>query len=289
MKKRNWLLVAMILVCLGTLIVYRTMRRVRSDTTAPQITIGEVRPEISVKDDEQMLLQGITAQDKRDGDVTASLVVENIRLLDPDGTVEVAYAAFDKAGNVAKDRRQLRYTDYESPRFSLSRPLLFSAGSSVDVLNAIRAEDLLDGNISHQIRATSLTEGTISDPGIHNVQFQVTNSLGDTVKLVLPVEVHDGSVYNGKLDLTTYLIYLDRGDTFRAETYLKSFAVGRDTYVLNGTLPGNFSLSTTGSVDTSTPGVYSMFFKVAYQMKNKNNGQELTYTGCSKLIVVVEG
>ena len=87
-------------------------------------------------------------------------------------------------------------------------------------------------------------------------------------------------------ELTDYLIYLPVGTRFDAKSYLGKFTQGTDTTVLNGSLPGDFSLRTTGSVDTGTPGVYSVAYEVTY---NKADGVSSAYTGYSKLIVVVEG
>ena len=285
MKKWKSICLVLIVLCLAAFYGYRAVDRITTDTQAPQITMsGQLQ--VSVQDPKTALLQGVTAQDKIDGDVTASLVVERVRLADSDGTVNVTYAAFDKAGNVAKAERQVQYTDYESPRFSLSGPLAFPQNSGFDVLSVVRVEDTLDGDITHRVRATSLDQNSITAAGTHDVEFRVTNSLGQTVKLVLPVEIYPAGSYQGSLKLTDYLIYLPAGAQFDAKSYLSQYTLGTDTTVLNGSLPGDFSLRTTGSVDTGTPGVYSVAYEVTY---NKADGVNSAYTGYSKLIVVVEG
>lgn len=289
MKKRTWISIALLIVCLVTFFGYRTVKRLRMDKKAPQIDVSAGVQQISVKDTADALLQGITAKDDTDGDVTASLVVEQIRLLDSDGNASVSYAAFDRAGNVAKISRQVRYSDYESPRFSLDSPLLFAQSVSMDVLGRIHATDVFDGDITRRVRATSLSENTGSDTGVHEVALRVTNSMGDTVEMILPVEVYSAGSYQAALRLTDYLIYLPVGADFHAKDYLDSFTVGHDGISLKNGLADNMSLKTSGTVDTQNPGVYSVGYLITQTVRDTGNREEdLTYKGYSKLIVVVE-
>lgn len=290
MKKINWLCIVLILICLAGFWGYRTLDQQRTDTTAPKIQMDAQILQVSVQDPTSALLQGVTASDDTDGDVTGSLVVESIRMADSDGTVNVRYAAFDKAGNVAKAVRQVRYTDYKRPKFSLSSPLLFPLNTNFNVLTLIQAEDALDGDISHLIRATSLAETSIAALGTHQVQFRVTNSLGDLVELVLPVEVYASGTYAARVTLTDYLIYLDAGADFDPADYLADYTWNNTVTSLRDGLPEHFSLHTEGAVDTQTPGVYSVSYEVSYTRVNEANpANDQTYTGYTRLIVVVEG
>lgn len=290
MKKYNWLLVLLILACLGGLYSYRMMERMRTDTTPPEITINIQNPEFSVQDDKAQLTEGLTATDSRDGDVTDSLVVESITLLGPDGSISVKYAAFDKAGNAAKITREAKFTDYVSPKFTLNGPLLYPQGRNFDVLSTVGATDALDGDIQHRVRATMVEDTSIANLGTHLVQFQVTNSLGDTVKQSFPVEVYAAEDYSASLTLTSYLVYLPKGTTFRAENYLNEFTLmGEETVLRNG-LPEDYTMKNKGSVDTSQPGTYTVEYRVTYTDRHEVNPEyDRDYTAYSKLIVIVEG
>ena len=101
MKKKNWLLLVLIVLCLGVFYSYRAIVRARTDTQPPVITINPEPVEISVNAPKGILLQDVTAEDDVDGNVTDSIIMESIRLLDSDGRISVGYAAFDSAGNVA--------------------------------------------------------------------------------------------------------------------------------------------------------------------------------------------
>lgn len=290
MKKKNWILVALIVVCVVGYYGYRALDLIRTDTKAPEIKISAQPLNVSVRDPKSALLQGVTATDNVDGDVAESLVVESISLLNADGTIEVSYAAFDTAGNVAKATREAKYTDYDSPKLTLKGPLLYTYGSNFDVLSTVGATDMIDGDIRHRVRATALGENAITALGTHQVRFQVSNSLGDTVAYAFPVEVYNASAYYAGLTLTDYLVYLPTGADFNPESYLDTFSLRGEIVSLRNGLPGNYSLNASGQVLTQQPGVYSVEYRVTYTVRHETNpslNQE--YTGYSKLIVVVEG
>lgn len=282
MKKRNWLYLILIALCLGAFLGYRAIDRINTDRQAPVITFSGETLELSVSEPVSAFLQGVTATDHIDGDVTASLVVESVGLADSSGTVNVTYAAFDAAGNVSKAERQARYTDYESPRFSLSKSLTFTEYSGFDIFQIVSVEDLIEGDISHRIRITSLDESPISARGTHEVELRVSNSLGETVKLILPVEVYPAGTYDAVLELTDYLVYLPAGSDFDAQSFLYTFTGSGGKVSLTSGLPSAYTLRTEGTVDTDTPGVYSVEYRVT-----KTDG-EILHTGYAKLIVVVE-
>lgn len=281
MIKKNWMSLAVLLLSVLTLVGYRVYDGLRTDTAAPEISVSGEVLELSVYDGKDALLQGVTAADDRDGDVTASLVVEGIGQINGANEVTVTYAAFDRSGNVAKAKRTVRYTDYESLKFTLNRPLVYASGTSFDLLTAIQAEDMVDGDISYRIKATSLDETSVSAAGSHTVRFRVTNSMGDTVELTLPVEVYTER-YNAQLTLTDYLVYIRAGDDFDYMDYLKDFTVREDTVHLNGRVPSGVTLRTAGHVETEVPGVYTLSMTMTQQQGS------LEYVGYTRLIVVVE-
>ena len=286
MKKNNWISFLLIVCCLGVLVGYQALDRLRTDTKPPVITLEETPLELSALEPRSALLQGVFAKDDSDGDVTASLVVESVRLTDENGTVTVTYAAFDKAGNVSKIQRQVRYTDYTRPRFSLNQALLFTR-SNPNLLDVISAQDMLDGEISHRIRATALETLNADSNGTYNVLFQVTNSLGDKMELVLPVEIYSPGLFEAQMTLTDYLVYLKAGDTFNARNYLNSFTQGRNEFSLNRSVPDALDLTVSGNVNTGVPGIYVVDYQINYSPNPGSNSQ--VYTAYSKLIVIVEG
>lgn len=283
MKRINILLLAALAAVIALFGVYQLWIHNMLDKTGPVITIDEELLEISVKDEEDALMQGIRAVDERDGDVTASLLVESVYGITEDNVTTVTYAAFDRAGNVSKVERQVRYKDYRSPRFELYGSLCFPSGSGFDLLEYVGANDVLEGNINRRVRATLVSNtDSINQVGSHIVRFQVTNSLGDTVVADLPVEVYDPEWYTASVELDSYLVYLERGAAFDPEDYLKTFVVrGEDIDVRYG-IPEGIQSDISGSVSTQIPGIYA----VTYRLTTTQN--MMTFTGQTVLIVIVE-
>lgn len=276
----------LLLVCTVLYAGYQIYRSFGVDDTPPVITIAgnsETIAEVSMADLYAALLQDISAHDDRDGDVTASVLVEQIGDITDDNQAQVVYAAFDAAGNVAKLHRTVRITDYRQPLFTLDAPLNFIYGSVIDPLKFVGAVDLFDGDIRHRVKTTLMDETSITAEGTHDVLFRVTNSLGDTAQLVLPVEVQYAGRYDAQLFLTDYLIYLPLNEPFAAERYLSEYLVYGQATDLTGGVPENLTLTTDGYVDTSKPGVYV----ISYNMSS-TRGSHTNY-GYTRLIVVVEG
>ena len=290
MKKNNLLLLFLIALCIAVFYGYQAYDRARTDLKPPVIHLDPQIVEISVNAPKGILLQDVTAEDDVSGDVTDSVIVESIRLLSNDGRFSVGYAAFDDAGNVTKIQKEAQFNNYRPPRFTLSAPLLYPFGKTFDVLDDIGAKDSVDGDISHHVRAM-LTESTpVSTEGTHMIQFQVSNSMGDTTTEILPVEVYDSEDYNAELTLKEYIIYLPINGIFNAKFYPDTFTYQRQTYQLGTILPDKYSLEISGEVDTRTPGVYPVTYTLTYTEKNSPTQKESNaYIGFSKLIVIVEG
>lgn len=277
-KKGIWGLVLITVLCCFAFAAYRLYSKLTDDHSAPEISFQSDVLEVSVGASEAELLQGVTAWDARDGDVTASIVIEGISNLSSNQLATATYAAFDQAGNVSKAQRTLHFVDYQSPRFSLSAPLVFRGGTSFDVLNYVRAEDVIDGPLDDKIKATLVSgETVITEEGVHEVEFRVTNSMKDTVYLTVPVEVYAAGTYNANVVLSDYLVYLKQGDSFDRSAYLEEFRFGSEVISLSGNNSG-VSVSYDSDVNTGIPGTYS----VAYTVKSGE------YTGYTRLIVIVE-
>lgn len=78
----------------------------RMDRTAPILTFQATDLTYTTGMDESRLLEGITAFDSRDGDITDRIVIEKMIENEEDNILIVFYAVCDKAGNVAKASRE---------------------------------------------------------------------------------------------------------------------------------------------------------------------------------------
>lgn len=277
-KKKGWVLLAVMALCCAAFAWYVYSIKLGEDHRAPEISFQSEKLQISVNEDEKALLEGVTAWDARDGNVTASILVEGISNLSSDRTATVTYAAFDRAGNVAKAQRTLQYVDYESPKFTLTQPLVFSGGRTVNVMNYIGAEDAIDGTLDDKIKATLVGgEGSINEVGVHDVEFRVTNSMGETVYLTIPVVVYQTGTYNASLELSENLVYIKKNSQFSAESYLLRMKTGAQDIALNGSRT-DVSVQIQSDVNTQIPGTYSVEYTV----------ESGALKGYTRLVVVVE-
>lgn len=235
----------------------------------PTISCGEGVLEVSVSDDESVLLTGMTASDRQDGDLTGKILITGISKLLSGNTAKVSYAVFDTDSNMASFTRQIHYRDYTSPRFSITEPLIYNRNEAIALLDRIRVDDCIDGEITESVRVSTM-EGT-SEPEIYTVDLQVTNSMGDTVYLTLPIIQREGIAIRPEVKLSNYLVYLSQGSSFNARDYL--------VYVATPDGVGNKSdVQITGTVDTATPGTYMVTYTYPFE----------TTSGTSVLTVVVE-
>ena len=277
-KKGKWLLLLLVLACCGGFAAYQFLWNQTYDREPPKITMDQDELTLSVSDPESALLQGITATDPQDGDVTDSLVVESVRGVVANQEFTVTYAAFDSAGNVAKAQRTVHYSDYVSPRFSLTGSLLFQSDPSLDIFSVLKAEDVVDGDLTERIKATMTSGGQqISEPGDYTVEFRVTNSLGDTSYFEAPIRVVAAENNAAAVTLSEYLVYATKGEQFQPKEYLDSMKAGKESIAL-GRYNSDVFIDVDSNVDTDTPGTYWVDYTVTYG----------DYVGQSRLIVVVE-
>ncbi len=246
--------------------------RLLSDNKAPVITCAEDTVSVSVNDPESALLSGVTARDNRDGDLTRAVMVGGVSKLIDDDTAKVTYYVFDRADNMGSATRFVRYEDYRRPEITVETPLVYAVGESISVAERLKATDVIDGDITDQIRV-SATDITANVEGTYHITMFVTNSMGDTAELKLPLCIRGTGLTNGQIVLSRYLVTVERGAQFDAEDYYEG------TRLPSGRAANVSDIVISGEVDTNTPGVY----QVLYEGKT-GSGTVLTAT----LAVVVE-
>ena len=236
---------------------------------APTIHCPEGVLEVSSSVSEAELLADVTASDRQDGDLTEHLMVASISKLISEDTAKVTYYVFDSDDNMASFVRRIRYTDYRKPHFEVKEPLTYTASEEVELLSRLGAKDVVDGDISDQIRVSTLAATSNSE--IYNITIQVTNSMGDTSVLTLPVLRQEWEPQRPTVLLSEYLVYLDVGESFDPNAYLAVVEAPNDS-------PELTDVQIDSWVDTSVSDVY----QVHYTYTNDNG------TGTAILTVVVQ-
>ena len=277
--------------------VYWYRERIAKDQTGPLFHIDSEVLTVSVKDGDEALLQGITATDVGDGDVSDSIIVEAISPFTGTGHRIVKYAAFDSDNHVTHARRELVYSDYTAPRFRLTKPLSFPMNST-NLLDGIKVDDCIDGDISRNIRMLSDDEIDTAHVGDYSARLKVSNSAGGVSYLPVTIEIYDATTKYRmpQIKLRDYLVYVERGSDFDEEEYIETITVSGTDYELvetGGTygarwLPADNTDKTIdysrvdieSDVDMDVTGCY----EVLYSFEDTENG---TGTGVSRLYVVV--
>ena len=274
-RRLQILLLAAAVIMVILYIVNRWVLYSRFDRSTPEITFDSEVLEVSVAVTEEELLNGVTAADKKDGDVTDTIIIESISKMLGDHERIVTYAAFDKDNHVGKAQRKIRYTDYTSTRFSLDGPL--EAGTMnaemSDILAPLHATDCIDGDLTSQIVVID-TEITSMSADAMTAQYevQVTNSCGDVTTLKLPVRMQmNTSGSFAEIKLSEYLAYRKVGEAVDPAAFVVSASAGGQEYGVGG-------LQINSNLDTSMPGVYT----VTYTLSVEGNSTS------TDLIIVVE-
>ena len=258
-RVNRWLVIAALIVGVFTAVIFWS--ELTDDVNeSPVITFEEETITISVEDDESVLLEGVSAEDQEDGDVTSSIVIESISDFQEDGSRIVTYAAFDAGENITKAQRSFYYSDYESPQILLLTELSVNVGDYVYLQNCIEVQDVLDGNITSQLQVTE-SDYSIYYAGEYSITLQVTNSAGDTEEVTYSIHSSESSTDTSQtvIKLTDYSIYLSVGDDFDADDYIAS-VTGFDA---DGDEITESSVKITDPVDTGTAGQYTVTYEVS--------------------------
>jgi hypothetical protein len=276
-----------------TYLGYKKYEKSTSDTEGPVIQFTSDSIETSINAAKADLLQGVTAYDNKDGDVSDTLLIESISKFTNSRKRIITYAAFDSHKNITKRERELTYTDYVPPRFSMSKPLVFAIGDVANIIDGMTVLDCIDGDLTDKIRyeQPDITFGISS--GIFPFEFRVTNSAGDTAYLPVEIEFYypnaQGIDLVPQIHLSDYIIYKKEGDLIDPASYLKEISIGDKTYSFgtgqeSGTGAGIAQIDInrvkiSSDVNIKEPG----FYKIVYSYQTENG-----YTGTTKLFVVVE-
>lgn len=264
------IIVISVLVAVSLLFAYtKVSESIKGDSVAPTISCDTDVLEISVLDDENALLRGITARDAQDGDLTGEVRVAGVSKFIGDATVNVTYLVFDSDDNIGRLTRAVRYMDYTAPRVEISQPLVYKATESMILLDKISVLDCIDGDITNSIRVSDPT--STSRDEIYTFELLVTNSMGDTVEMELPLVWYNNNQSRPVVVLKSGLVYVQQGASFTPRDYLVRVEVGEET-------ANKSDVKISGGVNTDAPGTYTV------QYTYTHDGVE----GIAILTVVVE-
>ena len=268
-------MIVLTLLSVSGAVAYSIHQTLATRGEAPVISFEADELKVSTDAPDEELMKGVTATDLEDGDVTDSLMVERVSNLS-DGAVTVTYVAFDSQNHVSRASRKVFYTDYTSPRFTMSRPMVFSAATVIDMMEGIGAKDCIDGDITAYVRASYADPKVpLTSTGTHEIELTVTNSVGDVSHLKIPVRVLSESPRSDQIPLKNYLVYLEKNSKFDPLDYLPEELQETATR----TEKNRLTMTIDSNVDMLKSGVYVVDY---------TNMRDEQFVAMSRLIVVVE-
>ena len=265
MKKLRMFSIVLLLVSTVVFVVFHIYIRIVQDNVPPVVTCATEEIIVGVNAPEEELFQGVTAKDARSGDVTDTLVIEEMSGFTDEGTRIITYAAVDESKNVGRCERTLKYKGYEPPQFTLNAPLSFIVGRDVSIEGIFGAQSVLDGDISPYVKYTLEETVNSMEEGTYPIEFRVMDSCGKNVYLKTEIEIYGRDYMGIQVTLKEYIVYLDKGASFNAANYFE-----KSDYA------GNLSIQS--NVNTNEEGVYHVDYIV-------NDGNR---KGKSRLLVVVQ-
>ena len=94
--------------------------------------------------------------------------------------------------------------------------------------------------------------------GVYTVAVQVTNSMGDTAELELPVVISESGKDRPAITLSSALVYAERDSAFDPLSYISSVTLP------SGALADMSKVTCQSDVDTSVPGNYRVIYTYTY-------------------------
>ncbi len=299
LRRTKVFVILFFLISVGVWKGYDIYAGLQTDNSQPVITMASESLTVSVKDGDSALLEGVTAEDAGDGDLTDKIFIESRRNFIEKGKFNVTFAVSDSDNHVARATREVVYSDYVSPQFELTQALEFpntkSAQEDINIASNLSAHDVIDGDISNKIRISgdyTMNSHTVGD---YPMEFIVMNSMGDTVSLPVTVKIYDSSAGSQpKINLKKYLMNVPVGTEVDLGSMVESIeyrgvvyeraedgAFYSGEYDRNGepmTIPAA-RMSYSGEVDFREPGVYEITYTY--------NDSEEEITNNTRLYLVV--
>lgn len=253
---KKGLTIFMVILCIALAGVF-IWNRVTSDREAPVIKIQEKDVVYEEGMDKSELLEGVTAEDNIDGDVTNTLVVESIYPSKDGKTVSILYAAKDSNNNVGKAKR------------------ILNAGSadSVDAGHKTSGEVPAEQSEEDKPEQTPLPEA--ADPAADN--GNQTDEQQPVDPTAVPedqqAEINALQPQQPKFYLKEYQTAIGVGGTLDKLAFVKDIVDDTDTF---SDLSRRIQIE--DNIDVNTPGTYEVKYFVIDTQGNTSNIARLSVT-----------
>lgn len=281
---------------------------VYADKEPPVVTVEKLELAYEEGTGTAPLLQGVGAYDNRDGDVTASVIVDSIISLGDGNQAKVMYAAKDRRNNIGTGYRIVAYIprpeaeeaagkedaekEADVPGSQADKSTQTNSSVSENRQEALAAEETEGVHIAagaaavieteeegNQAEATGNDREGEAEPRQENQQEETPPIDGDTANEA-GAEAPAEAVPTGageqtgtgegipRIKLKTNYITMNEGDVFNSYAYIESAEDDKDN--------GMTMVKIEGEVETTKAGSYELKYYVRDRDGNKSNVEKLT-------------
>ncbi len=134
-------------------------------------------------------LDGVTATDVEDGDLTSKITVDGKVNSNVPGSYTLNYKVTDSDGQTTSADRIITVVDTTAPTITGVTAKTIAYGSIFDPLAGVAATDIVDGTVTVKVASGSVNTGKA---GKYELTYTATDKAGNTatVKRMITVEVH---------------------------------------------------------------------------------------------------
>lgn len=255
------------------LLVITILLSIGTDHTGPEITFAY---DITFQEgqDINILLEGVSAFDSRDGDVTGNVMVDSLIVLSGNEFAKVTYSAKDNSNNITKASRIVGYEGSGRSIYSASSSELMGESEAQTVLQQQTVPSKLENTEPPVTETASLAENNQeSVPEETGTENESTSALEETTsgretesantEQTTGQGAGTGNASAPVLTLSANEGTIKTGDYFNVTSYVSSITDDKD-----GREELYRRIGIDGSYDTGTAGTYT--FKV-YCIDNDRN------------------
>lgn len=189
------------------------------------------------------LMDGVSAHDVEDGDLTNKVVYASNVDVNTEGTYQVTYQVTDSVGHKTSATRDVVVIN-DAPVIHVSGENQIEVNHAFDPLQGVTADDYQDGDLTTGIKVAGGVD--TSKPGDYELTYTVTDKNGTVTTLKRTVTVFATA---STLDVSKVPTELKVGDQFNPNANVTAVS----PY-------GDVILAVDGSVDTSKPGSYELTY-----------------------------
>lgn len=284
---RKWMVALMAVLCIGLAALVVGLRTT-SDHEGPEIIFDKDKESFYQDDmDNEELLEGVTAKDDKDGDVSDTLTVESVYPKENGKEVVVIFVAKDSSNNVTKEEFTMSTEKKDKAKKKSSDKKEKEDNKQEETPDTTPETDAQTGNeeqagqgdtpaepadaaVTGEIPGVPEPTGTEPNP-LEAGQPQDLAAKEEGAKRAQEEKITKLNPQDPKMYLTTYYLEVPVGTNVDRLSYIADI---QDDVDATNELWRKIQID--GSLDVNTPGTYELTYFVVDSNGNSSNGAVLT-------------